>query len=122
MLLNDFFFIQKSENVNGQLKVDIRIDKTHKIFEGHFPNVPIVPGVCMMQMMKEIMEKEVSRKFVVRQGDNMKFLSVINPREHSEIQADIKYEEAADGSVNINATLLYGTITFFKLKATLAAA
>jgi 3-hydroxyacyl-[acyl-carrier-protein] dehydratase len=122
MLLNDFFFIQKSENTNGQLKVDIRIDKKHKIFEGHFPAVPIVPGVCMMQMMKEIMEKEINRKLIVSQGDNMKFLSVINPTEHSEIQADIKYEEAADGSVNINASLFSGTITFFKLKATLAAA
>ena len=122
MLLNNFFFIQKSENANGQLKVDIRIDKNHKIFEGHFPTIPIVPGVCMMQMMREIMDKEVSRKLIVRHGDNMKFLSVINPTEHSEIQADIKFEETSDGNININATLFSGTITFFKLKATLAAA
>jgi 3-hydroxyacyl-[acyl-carrier-protein] dehydratase len=119
MLLNDFFFIQKSENANGQLKVDIRIDKNHKIFEGHFPAIPIVPGVCMMQMMREIMEKEVKRSLIIRHGDNMKFLSVINPTEHSEIQADIKYDETPEGNVNINASLFSGATTFFKLKATL---
>ena len=80
--------------------------------------MPIVPGVCMMQMMKEIMEQQVKRKLIVRTGDNMKFLSVINPNENSEIEANINYEDGQDG-ILINATLFSGTTTFFKLKATL---
>lgn len=121
MLLNDFFYIQGVENGEKSLKASLLINKSHKIFEGHFPAIPIVPGVCMMQMMKEIMEQQLNRKLVVRTGDNMKFLSVINPTEHSLIQADIQYEDGQDG-VKINATLLSGATTFFKLKATLQSA
>ena len=118
MLLNNFFFIQKIENSEKSLRAFLLINKTHKIFEGHFPAVPIVPGVCMMQMMKEIKEQQVKRKLIVRTGDNMKFLSVINPTENSEIEADIQYEDGQDG-IKINATLFSGTVIFFKLKATL---
>ena len=122
MLLDDFFHIQKIENEGSALKAFININKTHKIFQGHFPAVPIVPGVCMMQMMREIMELQCKRKLIIRSGDNMKFLSVINPTVNSEIEAAIQYEEGQDGSVKINATLHAGTTIFFKLKATLASA
>ena len=121
MLLNDFFYIQGVENSDKSLKASILINKSHKIFEGHFPEIPIVPGVCMMQMMKEIMEQQLKRKLVVREGDNMKFLSVINPTENSLVQADIQYDDTPTG-VKINATLLSGATTFFKLKATLQSA
>jgi 3-hydroxyacyl-[acyl-carrier-protein] dehydratase len=122
MLLNDFFYIQKLENADGSLKADIRINKSHKIFEGHFPSIPIVPGVCMMQMIKEIMEQQVHQKLMLRDGDNVKFLSVINPTEHSEVQADIQHQKEQDGSIRINASLFAGTIIFFKIKATLVTA
>jgi 3-hydroxyacyl-[acyl-carrier-protein] dehydratase len=122
MLLDDFFYIQKLENAHGMLKADIRINKAHKIFEGHFPAIPIVPGVCMMQMIKEILEQQLKYKLILQQGDNVKFLSVINPTEHSEVQADIQHQTETDGSIKINATLFAGTVIFFKIKATLVTA
>jgi 3-hydroxyacyl-[acyl-carrier-protein] dehydratase len=122
MLLNDFFYIQKLESADSSLKAEIRINKSHKIFEGHFPSIPIVPGVCMMQMIKEIMEQQVHHKLKLRDGDNVKFLSVINPTEHSEVQADIQHQNEQDGSIKINASLFAGTIIFFKIKATLVTA
>lgn len=120
MLLNDFFFIRTIENDEKSLKVSLQINKTHKIFAGHFPAVPVVPGVCMMQMMKEIMEQQKKCKLMLTAADNMKFLAVINPTEHSEIEADIQYENGSDG-VKISATLFSGSTTFFKVKAILQA-
>jgi 3-hydroxyacyl-[acyl-carrier-protein] dehydratase len=122
MLLDDFFYIQRMDNTAGLLKAFIKINKTHMIFAGHFPSIPIVPGVCMMQMIKEILEKHLNRQLMIRAGDNLKFLSVINPLEHNELQADIQYEDDAAGGVKINASLFTGAITFFKMKATLAPA
>lgn len=122
MLLNDFFNIRKLESADGLLKASISIDKSHKIFEGHFPTIPIVPGVCMMQMIKEIIEQKLNRKLMLTEGDNIKFLSVINPTQHSEVDADIQYQEESEGSVKINATLFAGAIIFFKIKATLVTA
>ena len=121
MLLNNFFFIQRIENAENALKASLLINKAHKIFEGHFPAIPIVPGVCMMQMIKEILEQQLNRRLNIRSGDNMKFLSVINPTEHNEIEASIQFEDAQEG-LKINATLFSGTIIFFKLKAILQSA
>ncbi len=118
MLLNDFFFIQRVEKGEKSLNAFLLINKSHKIFEGHFPAVPIVPGVCMMQMIKEIIEQHVDRKLIVSNGDNMKFLNVINPTQHSEIEAAITYDDAQEG-IKVMASLRSGDITFFKLKATL---
>ena len=55
MLLGDFFEISDINNAeNGSIEALIKINKDHAIFNGHFPEFPIVPGVCMIQMVKEI--------------------------------------------------------------------
>ena len=118
ILLNDFFTILQKEITPGVLKAKVSINKKHRIFEGHFPGLPVVPGVCMLQMVREIMEVYTEKVLKISEADNMKFLSVINPELHGEIDVLINYNEEA-GSYPINATLFAGTTTFFKLKATL---
>ncbi len=118
ILLNDFFTILQKEITPGVLKAKVSINKKHRIFEGHFPGLPVVPGVCMLQIVREIMEVYIEKELKISEADNMKFLSVINPELHAEIDVLINYNEEA-GSFSINATLFAGTTTFFKLKATL---
>lgn len=118
ILLNDFYSIIQNEATPGVLKARIAINARHRILEGHFPGLPVVPGVCMLQIVRELMEVELKRELKISHADNMKFLSVINPQENSEVDASITYTEQG-GQYAINATLFAGTITFFKLKATL---
>jgi len=121
MLLDNFFFILTREAVGQSIRARIRIDKHHKIFNGHFPAVPIVPGVCMMEIIREIIEQQVGRSFRIDSADSIKFLTVINPAENDEVQADIDVEEGDDRSLRINATLFAGELIFFKLKGLLRA-
>jgi 3-hydroxyacyl-[acyl-carrier-protein] dehydratase len=62
MLQGDFFIISKIETTEAEIKAELIINARHKIFEGHFPGQPVVPGVCMMQMVKEIIEKVTEKK------------------------------------------------------------
>src|SRR6478609_8247699 len=105
MLLDNFFYIIELRAEENRLKILLRIDRHHKIFNGHFPSIPIVPGVCMMEMIREIMEKQMDRKLMISAADNVKFLSVINPVENPEVQGDIEFGELDGGQVKINATL-----------------
>ena len=118
ILLNDFYSILNSDASVGSVRAKISINRQHKIFDGHFPGLPIVPGVCMMQIIREIMEVITDRRLMIAGAENMKFLSVINPDQNREVDVSITYTE--DGStLNVNATLFSGTVTFFKLKASL---
>ena len=118
ILLNDFYTLLHYEPAPGSVKAKISINKDHKILEGHFPGLPIVPGVCMMQIIREIMEVTTGKTLRLVAADNMKFLSVINPDQNNEVDVTVNYTED-DTQYLVNATLFAGTVTFFKLKATL---
>ena len=119
MLLNSFFDIKDKSVTNESEKTTLRalvsINKTHKIFEGHFPNQPVVPGVCMIQMIKEILENHLSEKLLLNSASNIKFLSVINPEIHNKLNVEITYT-TTDNSFSVDASLFWEQITFFKIK------
>jgi 3-hydroxyacyl-[acyl-carrier-protein] dehydratase len=118
MLLDSFFHIIKEEHSPGSIKTVLTINKDHAILAGHFPGQPVVPGVCMMQMVKELLEARTNRLLRFIEADNMKFLSIIDPVQNKEIEAAVTYIDNEE-SIQLNATLFSGQTTFFKLKATL---
>jgi 3-hydroxyacyl-[acyl-carrier-protein] dehydratase len=118
ILLENFYTFLYHEPAPGSVKAKISINKDHKILKGHFPGLPIVPGVCMMQIVREVMEVMTKKSLSLISADTMKFLSVINPNQNQEVDVAVTYTEADDKFL-INATLFSGEVTFFKIKATL---
>jgi 3-hydroxyacyl-[acyl-carrier-protein] dehydratase len=121
MLLNDFYTITQKEFLPGSLKATIQLNKKHKIFEGHFPGHPVVPGVCMMQIVREVMELNTGKILTIAGADMMKFLTIINPEENNVVDVSVTYSEIND-QYALNATLFSGSTIFFKLKSTLQSA
>ena len=119
ILLNDFFTINDTESSATEIWAAISINADHKIFEGHFPNQPVVPGVCMMQMIKEIVEFVLNIQTNLTQAADMKFLAVINPQENNIVQATIKYTTDENGAINIVASIYRDELVHFKCKAQL---
>jgi len=119
MLLNDFFTINRKEFSATEIWAELVIDANHKIFEGHFPNQPVVPGVCMMQMVKEVLEHITGKKTNLVKAAEMKFLALINPIENNLIHASIKYAADENGAINIIASLFKDELVHFKFKGQL---
>ena len=119
MLLNDFFTIRDTESSATEIWAELVINANHKIFEGHFPNQPVVPGVCMMQMIKEILEQVIDKETNLVQAADMKFLAVINPLENNLIHTSIKYATDETGVINIVASLFKDELVHFKCRAKL---
>lgn len=115
LLENNFFAIQSISDAEGSVNAIIEINASHKIFEGHFPGQPVVPGVCMMQMVKEILEKILGTETRLVIADHLKFLSVINPAENNIAQVEMKY--AIDNEINLTASITNSVATCFKMKA-----
>jgi 3-hydroxyacyl-[acyl-carrier-protein] dehydratase len=124
MLLNSFYEINRqSESTAGDrtiLSAQITINKTHPIFQGHFPGMPVVPGVCMIQIIKEIFESHSKLSVSMTDAGNIKFLSVINPEINNELNAEISFKENS-GAYDIDARLYFNDTIFFKIKCILSA-
>ncbi len=116
MLQGDFFNISNVETAGFDIKADLVINAAHKIFEGHFPGHPVVPGVCMMQMIKEVIEKVLDKKTNLATASELKFLAIIDPQENTNIQTAIKYNTEENGNIAVVATLYKEDRIFFKFK------
>lgn len=116
MLQGDFFYITTLQTEDNIVKALLELNAKHLIFTGHFPGQPVVPGACMMQMVKEIAERVTGKEMRLVKADNMKFLAVIIPAENKMIQMELKLSARENGETGVDAQLLNNTTLFFKFK------
>lgn len=117
-LLNDFYtidsFEKKEENsFSGQ----IRLNASHDIFKGHFEQMPVVPGVCQTQIIKELLQEELGLNLTMTKGDNIKFTGMIIPTQHPEFSIELKYKKD-DFNYIVEASLFFENTIFTKFKGT----
>ena len=74
MLLNNFYTVDELTKSENELQASIQFHPEHEIFEGHFPGQPVVPGVCMVQIVKEFMQLATEEKLMFIKGNQIKFL------------------------------------------------
>jgi len=90
MLRNEFYELKTLKPVGGsenEYEAFIRLNKDSAIFKGHFPGNPVVPGVCMVQILKELTSEITNTKLTMQSVSNIKFMALINP----EVNPDIKF-------------------------------
>ena len=116
ILAGDFYTIVSTVKEADKIQAILKINPEHAIFGGHFPGQPVVPGVCMMQIVKELLESATSRSLRLHTGLDLKFLSVIDPGKNNTIHTETNYSVLASGDINVTARLFYNETTFFKFK------
>ncbi|ASZ11470.1 3-hydroxyacyl-ACP dehydratase [Chitinophaga pendula] len=117
MLAGTFYTIVQEHAEEGQpLRLSIALNAAHPIFEGHFPGQPVVPGVCMMQTIQELLERKLERKLQLKKANSMKFLNAINPLHHPEVAIELQHTTQEDGTIKVNALLKSDPLTFMKFQ------
>ncbi|HEX7755708.1 MAG TPA: 3-hydroxyacyl-ACP dehydratase [Niabella sp.] len=119
MLNDNLYIINRFTDDGGKVNAAIQLDADHKIFEGHFPGQPVLPGVCMMQIIKELTEKATGKILFLNEAAQCKFLSMVDPAKTPSLVAEIDYQQPDAASVTVNAILKNETATFFKINARL---
>jgi 3-hydroxyacyl-[acyl-carrier-protein] dehydratase len=114
MSQNDLYTFTYPVTEADIVKANITLNPLHPIFEAHFPGRPILPGVYMMQMVKEVVEAWTDKKIRLVLGQDLK-LSVINPEENIMIQMELKISTEGE-KIRIVAQLLSNAVVFFKFK------
>ena len=120
MLQGDFYTVSNIVIEGNALKALLDLNVSHSIFVGHFPGHPVLPGVCMMQMVKEIIEKVIGEKTNLVRAGEMKFLAIIDPKENNMIWATLKYNIEENGNMAVSATFFKESLIHFKFKGLFA--
>ena len=116
MLLKDFYKIDEFKTVGETTSVIITINNKHEIFKGHFPNNPVMPGVCMMQVIKEITEEVSSSTLFMEKCLNVKFMALINPEVNKVLKLVLNISET-DGIIKVKNTTHFEDTLALKLVA-----
>jgi 3-hydroxyacyl-[acyl-carrier-protein] dehydratase len=112
MLMNDFYQIEYIQRDPNSVSCKVSFNMQHDIFKGHFPQQPVVPGVCMMEMVKELLEQQTDQPLWLRDAGNVKFLQLITPDISPIIS--ISWEKNKQG-YDVNASFKNDVSDLFKL-------
>jgi 3-hydroxyacyl-[acyl-carrier-protein] dehydratase len=115
MLIGDFCMVSQPAQKDDSIITKIQWNATHPIFQGHFPGQPVVPGVCMVQLVMEILELALKNDLRLQESSNIKFLHFIDPRVHQDVDMQIKYS-ALDHGLAVSAVLQKEGLTFFRFQ------
>lgn len=101
------------QNVNAV----IELNKDHDIFKGHFPGNPVMPGVCMLQIIKELTERAVDKSLFLKLASNIKFMAIINPNKNPILSLQLSITQDEE-TVKIKNTTSFDETIALKLSAT----
>ncbi len=117
ILNNNLYSIIESDASRRTFKVGLIPDCA--IYKAHFPELPVTPGVCIIQIATELAQElfEISLRLVSVQ--NAKFLNIIHPIETPEINYIFRkvMENDEDDTVKVmtevadNEGMIYAKLT-----------
>lgn len=114
-LVNNLYTLVTLDEGNNSAKIALCSDSV--IYKAHFPEQPITPGVCIIQMATELLEFLLHISLELSEIKNAKFLSVINPDKMLEVAYTFQKTSVddEDGSVKTNVVVSSGEIICAKL-------
>lgn len=109
---NELYTISNWQHTGESFTCTVNYDAAHPIFEGHFPGQPVVPGVCTMDMIKEMLQTALDKKLLLRTTGQVKFLQLILPDVQPEV---VVTWQTSDTGYNVTASLKANDAFLFKM-------
>ena len=117
MLIEGLYTVESFEKEDQTVKARVKLNAAHKVFKGHFPGNPVMPGVCMIQIIKELTEQATDKTLFLSVATNVKFMAIINPEKNDTIELTLIITEE-DSIVKVKNTTTFDETLALKLSAT----
>ena len=111
-LKNNLYKIISKEEVNSIFNYTVELNPSCVIYQAHFPGEPITPGVCIVQIGKEVIEdllleqSSASRRLEIIKAKNIKFLSIISPNETHILTYQVRKLGFSDDNMTIETQIV----------------
>ena len=119
MLKDKLYTIEDIQISDSGINAELKLNNEHAIFKGHFPDVPVLPGVAMMQMIKELVEVGEEQVLQISKAGNLKFLQMINPQKVDFLKVEISIIAKTTDIIKLKAQILNEQSICFKMTAQL---
>ena len=96
MLEGEYFTVENTKTEENKVIFSVALNPGHKVYEGHFPDRPVCPGVCSIQMIKECIQQITGKKLLIDNMSQCKFLSIITPLENPKLLIWVQLAEAEE--------------------------
>lgn len=107
------FNIQKT--AENTYSVNFSLHPEHVIFQAHFPGQPILPGITMLRVVRNITAEIVDKNIRLKSIKNVKFTNVVTSTEVLAMQANITLLEE-NNHYKVSGTLHHNNAIAAKLE------
>ncbi len=115
MLHESLYTYQIISSLPEEMTYQVRLNEKHPLYQGHFPEHPVTPGVVWGEMVTELLGLKIGRRLNLSELRQIKFLAMHDPRETPLVEIKIRWEEKPE--LWAHATGSDGEKVFFKMTA-----
>jgi 3-hydroxyacyl-[acyl-carrier-protein] dehydratase len=115
----NFYSVTKSEPLTGennQFSANILLNPDHPVYKGHFPEMPVAPGVALMGMIQEILEGQLHKSLFLSEASDIKFIRLILPGEQTEFTINYSLKFPGEKMIDANINIKSGDQIFIKIR------
>ncbi len=105
-----------AEGENQSVVAQVKINASHAIFKGHFPTQPILPGVCMIDILNDVLSRVLGGSVQMNSASQIKYLNVVDPQKNDELRLNISWQQKPEGLHITCSSFIDDTTANFKLK------
>jgi 3-hydroxyacyl-[acyl-carrier-protein] dehydratase len=118
MVKDLLYSIVEQEDTNEQWRCRIALNPQHIIFQAHFPEKPVLPGACIVEICKELLSNKLQKDLILKEAKNIKFLHLIEPQ-YNHVLDFIFHTKEEENLLICTVSVQYNELIFSKLRLTI---
>jgi len=118
-MVPDHFYrhIKTEELIPSQNYIfSVILNSDHPLYKGHFPQQPIVPGVLMVALVKDLLENILAQKLLLVNARNIKYINMLIPDGEMIITINTQIDQSNSESVRVSGSISHLDKVFCKYK------
>ena len=112
MLKDSLYKIQNVKDMPEGVSFSISLNRECPIYAAHFPGMPITPGVCILQMVEELLADYTHKKLQTTAIKNAKFLSMLKPTDEV-LEVNLFSVKQEDEKIKVQSTVMDSSGTIY---------
>lgn len=98
--MDALYTIDQIEETGQGFVARISLNAGHAIFKGHFPQQPVLPGVCQLEMISDAYSKFMAAGYRMESAREVKYASMILPDKHPNFVIEFSKKDKQDHTIS----------------------